>query len=139
MDLTTTTTPAAAYNDFSQFSKMRLDSHGHGDDLANLKKVAGQFEAIFVQMLLKSMRDATDTIEGGLFDSNEMDFYRDMFDEQISLTLSEAKGMGLAEDMVRQLAPTLNLPEQVAQNSLAQQKAFVAQRTASEPARGDSR
>ena len=68
---------------------------------AAISEVAGQFESLFVQMMLKSMRDAT--VDGGLFDSSQLDTYQQMFDQQISLELSQQGGIGLAEILVTQL------------------------------------
>ncbi|UTW46386.1 flagellar assembly peptidoglycan hydrolase FlgJ [bacterium SCSIO 12696] len=67
-----------------------------------LKEVAQHFESLFVQMMTKAMRDATQ--EGGLFNSDEMKFHQDMFDQQISLHLSQNGGFGLAQVIERQLA-----------------------------------
>ena len=78
-----------------------LRSHARGAPGAAISEVAGQFESLFVQMMLKSMRDAT--VDGGLFDSSQLDTYQQMFDQQISLELSQQGGIGLAEILVTQL------------------------------------
>ncbi|MDX1735830.1 MAG: flagellar assembly peptidoglycan hydrolase FlgJ, partial [Halioglobus sp.] len=65
------------------------------------REVASQFEALFVQMMVKSMRDAT--IDGGLFGSHQMDFYQSMFDQQMSLHLSRQSSLGLSDILVEQL------------------------------------
>ncbi|MFX5839736.1 rod-binding protein, partial [Acinetobacter baumannii] len=44
--------------------------------------------------------------ESGLFSSDSEKVYRDMFDNQMAVNLSEKGGIGLAETMVRQLAPS---------------------------------
>jgi len=72
------------------------------DSKAALPAVAKQFESLFTQMLIKSMRDAS--LGGGILDSSESDQWRDMFDKQIALSLSnDGKGMGIAAMLVRQL------------------------------------
>jgi len=53
-------------------------------------------------MMLKSMRDANPT-EGGLFDNDQSKMYREMFDKQISLSMSEGRGIGLKDMLIRQL------------------------------------
>ena len=69
---------------------------------AALPAVARQFEAVFTQMLIKSMRDAS--FGGGILDSAQSDQWRDMFDNQIALSLAnDGKGMGIAAMLVRQL------------------------------------
>jgi len=62
---------------------------------------ARQFEAVFLQTLLKSMRDATP--QDGLMDSEQTRMYTSMLDQQFAQSLS-AKGIGLADVMLRQLA-----------------------------------
>lgn len=72
------------------------------DPDAALKDAARQFEVLFMNMLLKSMRDATP--QEGMFDSEQSRFYTAMLDQQLSDKLSSSKGgLGLAEIMVRQL------------------------------------
>lgn len=67
---------------------------------AALKDVARQFETLFMNMLMKSMREATP--QDGMFDSEQTRFYTAMLDQQMSEKMS-ARGLGLAEIMVRQL------------------------------------
>ncbi|MCK7583271.1 MAG: rod-binding protein [Chromatiales bacterium] len=55
-----------------------------------LKQVASQFEALFLQMMLKSMREAS--FGDDLFGSEQTEFYRDMYDQQLSVTLAKAPG-----------------------------------------------
>ena len=64
------------------------------------KAVAQQFEAVFLQMVLKSMRDAAP--QDGPTDSEQTRMYTSMLDQQIAQSLS-AKGIGLADVMLRQL------------------------------------
>ncbi len=67
-----------------------------------IKAVAQQVDALFLQMMLKSMRDAG--AEVGEPASNEMGMYQDMFDKQISLQLSQHQSLGLGAQLTRQLA-----------------------------------
>ncbi|MBX3664108.1 MAG: flagellar assembly peptidoglycan hydrolase FlgJ [Burkholderiales bacterium] len=72
------------------------------DPDAAIKDAARQFEVLFMNMLLKSMRDATP--QEGMFDSEQTRFYTAMLDQQLSDKLSSSKrGLGLADIMVRQL------------------------------------
>lgn len=79
-----------------------------------IREVAQQFEALFMQMMLKSMREAS--MGDGLFDSDQSNMYRDMFDSQIALQLSKQRGLGLADMLERQLTrqsgSASNLPEE---------------------------
>ena len=67
-----------------------------------LRAVAKQFEGLFAQMLIKSMRAAS--FGEGLMDSEQSEFYRDIFDQQLAAELSEGPGLGLAEMLFRQLS-----------------------------------
>jgi flagellar protein FlgJ len=90
---------AAIYTDFQGFDALRKSARDHSPDA--LRKVAQQFEALFTQMMLKNMRDAS--FGDDLFGSDEAKFYQGMFDQQIALHLSSTGGMGLADLLVRQL------------------------------------
>lgn len=86
--------------DAQSVDKLRLQAKQDPD--AALKSVAQQFESIFMNMMLKSMRDATP--QGGLFDSDQSKLYIQMFDQQLAQKLSTGKGIGLADMMVKQLS-----------------------------------
>ena len=66
-----------------------------------IKGVARQFEAIFMNMMLKSMRDATP--QDGLFDNDQSRTFISMLDQQLTSNLS-SKGLGLADVLARQLS-----------------------------------
>ncbi len=57
-----------------------------------LKEAARQFESLFTQMLLKSMREANKSFgEDSLFGSDQGDMYQDMFDDQMAMQLSQGQ------------------------------------------------
>ncbi|WP_223826131.1 rod-binding protein [Spongiibacter pelagi] len=101
-----TNTIGSNVHDFSVFSQMRKNIEEAPDQA--VKQVAQQFESLFVQMMLKSMRDSVQ--EGGLFDNSNMDTYMQMHDQQLSLSLSEKGGIGLADTIVKQLGSDKKLP-----------------------------
>ncbi|WP_297324832.1 flagellar assembly peptidoglycan hydrolase FlgJ [Nitrosomonas sp.] len=70
-----------------------------------LQKVAQQFESLFMNMLLKSMREATP--KDGLFDSQQTQFFTQMYDQQLAQHIS-TRGIGIADMMVKQLTRTNN-------------------------------
>lgn len=91
---------ASLYTDFNGLAELRRGAKENSPDA--IKVVAQQFEAIFVQMMLKSMRDAT--LADGLFESDQMDQYVDLYDKQLANTLSsQGRGIGLADTIARQL------------------------------------
>jgi flagellar protein FlgJ len=72
-----------------------------------IKGVATQFEALFVNMMLKSMRDATP--QDGVFDNEQSRAFTSMLDQQLSQNIA-SRGIGLADIMARQLSKTGNGP-----------------------------
>ncbi|AQP98978.1 MULTISPECIES: rod-binding protein [Pseudoalteromonas] len=69
-----------------------------------IKQAAEQFEAIFLQLVLKSMNSATETMSGenGFFNSKEQAQFRDMYDAQTAQHLASKHELGLAEAIIRQ-------------------------------------
>ncbi|WP_076410899.1 flagellar assembly peptidoglycan hydrolase FlgJ [Shewanella sp. UCD-KL12] len=83
-----------------------LRSKSQKDSQGALKEVAQQFEGIFVQMLMKSMRDANAVFESDSpMNSQYTKFYEQMHDQQMSVNLSDKGMLGLADLMVQQLSP----------------------------------
>jgi len=88
------------YTDIQGLAKLRAQARNNSEE--TLREVAGQFEALFIQMMLKSMRDAN--LGEGLLDSQHSKTYQSMYDKQIAIDLSKQQGLGLADMMVRQLS-----------------------------------
>lgn len=88
------------YSDISGLNDLKVEARANQKNA--LKEVAKQFESLFMNMMLKSMRDAS--MGDPIFDSNQSGMYRDMFDRQLALSLSKGHGMGLAEVLERQLS-----------------------------------
>lgn len=81
-----------------------IKSMGRDRDPQALKEVSKKFEAMFVQQMLKSMRDANDVFaEGNYLDSQTSRFHRDMLDQQMVLNLTSGRGVGLADHFYRQM------------------------------------
>lgn len=91
---------ARIYTNLQGLNDLRLAARKDTD--ATLEEVAAQFEAMFIQMMLKSMRDAS--LADGIFDSDQSRMYTEMFDQQLALDLSQKQTFGIAEMLVRQLA-----------------------------------
>ena len=87
-----------------------LRAAGKKDGQAGLEAAARQFEALFLNMMLKSMREATP--KDSLMDSEQSRLYISMLDQQLSQSMA-ARGVGLAEVMMRQLRH--NLPPETEQ------------------------
>lgn len=79
----------------------QLKQEASRDPKAAVKKAATQFEAMFMQMVLKSMRDATP--QSGLFSDSSQQTYTSMLDSQLAQKIA-GKGVGLADALTRQLS-----------------------------------
>jgi flagellar protein FlgJ len=77
-----------------------LSAQAKASPQAGMKMAAQQFDAVFTQMMLKSMRDATP--QDGPFDSHDSATFTSMMDQQLSQQLSK-KGIGVADAMLKQL------------------------------------
>ncbi|KON80256.1 flagellar assembly peptidoglycan hydrolase FlgJ [Azoarcus sp. PA01] len=68
---------------------------------AALRATAKQFEALFLQMVLKSMRDAVPS--EGMFNSDQTRLFQAMQDQQTAMNMAQGRGTGLADVIFRQL------------------------------------
>jgi flagellar protein FlgJ len=87
--------------DFQGLAELRRSANSDSNDAETMRQVAGQFESLFVNMMLKSMRQAS--LGEGVFDSSQSDMYRDMADQQLAMDLSSRGGLGLQDVILRQL------------------------------------
>ena len=90
------TSAATTYTDINGLAALKRDPSSP----QSISAVAEQVEALFLQMMLKSMRDATASDDP---DGNEMGMYQDMFDKQVALTISQHQDLGIGALLKRQL------------------------------------
>jgi len=88
--------------DVQGFDQMRAAANASPQQ--GVKMAAKQFDAVFMQMMLKSMREATPN--NGPLDSRDEQQFTSMLDEQLSQQLSN-KGIGVADAMIKQLTRTM--------------------------------
>jgi flagellar protein FlgJ len=88
---------------FTDFAALtRLKAAARMDKRASTSTVARQFETLFTQMMLKSMRSAS--LGSGILDSEQSKQYRDLADSQLAMSLStRGNGLGIAKMLERQL------------------------------------
>jgi len=94
---------ADVYLDLNGLNDIRRQSRT--DEKKALREVAQQFEQVFLKMMLKSMRDAS--FGDPLFDSDTSQFYREMYDDQLTTELSKNGSVGLADVLVEQMGQYL--------------------------------
>jgi flagellar protein FlgJ len=95
------TDSASVYTDFNGLAKLKQGARAQSPEA--IKEVAKQFESVFLNMMLKSMRQAK--LGDGALDNKQSEFYRDMYDQQMALHLAGKPGVGLADLIARQLSP----------------------------------
>ncbi|HHQ4895501.1 TPA: rod-binding protein [Aeromonas veronii] len=98
------------YQDLNELQQIKSNP----DQRAALDAAAGQFEVSFLETVLKHMRSATDALQ----DEDDkiikgQSLYRDMYDSQLAMSMVKRGGIGLREQMVNQLAPSLKNPDGV--------------------------
>jgi len=82
-------------------SSISLDNTKSNNE--DLKAVANQFEAIFLEMLLKQARESK--LSDGLFDTDADDNFVQMFDAELAKSSSELVDIGIAEAIIEQMSP----------------------------------
>lgn len=95
---------------FSRMSEHKINQlkneadSGELKDPEELKNLAKQFESIFVNLLMKSMRATLP--KDGLLNSFSLDMYQSMFDQEVAdeMSKSQGKGLGLADVLYTQLS-----------------------------------
>ena len=103
--------------DFAQIAQLK--SNAKADESGSVKEVAQQFESIFINMMLQSMRKATE--RSGLMDSDAAQTYESMFDQELALHLSEQGGFGVAEALERQIQMNQSRPKSAGSEGFALQ------------------
>ncbi|WP_412461896.1 flagellar assembly peptidoglycan hydrolase FlgJ [Pseudomonas sp. SC11] len=94
---------SGAYTDLNRLSSLK---HGDRDSEGNIRKVAQEFESLFIGEMLKASRKAGDVMAADdPMNTETVKQYRDMYDQQLSVSMSrEGGGIGLQDVLVRQLS-----------------------------------
>lgn len=93
---------AKSYMDFTGLGELRGKAQ-RKDDQA-LRETAQQFEGLFIQMMLKSMREANNVMKSDLVQSDAMETFEGMYDKEMSVQMSKRNTLGLADSLVRQVS-----------------------------------
>jgi len=88
-----------------------------------LQGAAQQFEQVFLNMMLKSMREATP--QETMFDNDQTKMFTGMLDQQLSQSMSTGHGVGLADIMVRQLRHSSMNPDSIKTDSTPGMKGSI--------------
>ena len=92
--------PAATY-DFNALAELRSQARGNEEAVA--RKVGEQFEAMFIDMMMASVREANKPMKSDLFASSSTDTYEEMYHKELSLHLASQGSLGIADWVVEQV------------------------------------
>lgn len=92
--------PAATY-DFNALAELRSKARGNEEAVA--RKVGEQFEAMFIDMMMSSVREANKPLKSDLFASSSTDTYEEMYHKELSLHLAAQGSLGIADWVVEQV------------------------------------
>lgn len=98
--MVTRTDAAFTYTNLNALQTLKRDARQGSPEA--IQQTAQQFEALFLQTLLKGMR-ATQFDDSGLLNSEQSRFYQGLFDQQIALSLSQRNSLGLSNVIAQQL------------------------------------
>ena len=107
---------ASVYTDFNGLNNLK--SAAAKDTPEARRETAQQFEAMFIQMLLKNMRQASggDELLGG----SQVEMSRDMYDKQLSIELSKNGAIGIGDLMLEQMGDLPDAPVTDSEKSFPQ-------------------
>lgn len=102
------TNASSTYLDFNALT--RLKGEAAQDPSKAIRQTSEQFEAYFIQQMMKTMRESIE--KSDLVDGGNMDMYQDLMDKEVSLQMVKRGGMGLANMMERQMTLAQGLSTQ---------------------------
>ena len=88
-----------SYLDFAGLSNLRAKAKDDQDSAA--KEVGRQFEAMFVQMMMKSVRQANETIKSDLMGSSAVDTFEEMYHNELSQVMASNDAFGISDWLVQ--------------------------------------
>ncbi len=89
---------ADVYTSFTGLNQLRASAANHATSAK--RETAEQFEAVFVQMMLKSMRA---TVGQSMLDNDQSELAMDMYDKQLANHLAKTGALGIADLVLKQL------------------------------------
>lgn len=101
-------TSAKSYADFGALGELR--GKAQRNESGALRESAQQFEALFIQMMLKSMREASNVMKSDMFQSNALETFQGMYDKEISMQMAQRNALGFADLVVKQMTANQATP-----------------------------
>ena len=97
------TADSGSYSDLNRLNQLKVGADKNSD--GNMRKVAQEFESLFLSEMLKSMRSATEALgKDNPLNTPAAKQYQEMYDQQLAVSMSrEGGGIGLADVLMRQM------------------------------------
>jgi len=94
---------SGSYSDLNRLNQLKVGADKNSE--GNMRKVAQEFESLFLSEMLKSMRSATEALgKDNPMNTPAAKQYQEMYDQQLAVSLSrEGGGIGLADVLMRQM------------------------------------
>ena len=104
--------PAAGPAAWTDLAGLRsITALGRSDRGAALEAAARQFESFFVSQLLKGMRAASEIFAADdPLNTTEMQFRNEMLDQQLAVSLTQGRGLGLGTVLAQQFRQQFGAP-----------------------------
>ncbi|MBD8150542.1 flagellar assembly peptidoglycan hydrolase FlgJ [Pseudomonas fluorescens] len=99
----TSTADSGSYSDLNRLNQLKVGDDKNSE--GNMRKVAQEFESLFLSEMLKSMRSATEALgKDNPMNTPAAKQYQEMYDQQLAVSMSrEGGGIGLADVLMRQM------------------------------------
>ncbi|AZF54294.1 Flagellar protein FlgJ (peptidoglycan hydrolase) [Pseudomonas sp. R4-34-07] len=97
------TADSGSYSDLNRLNQLKVGADKNSE--GNMRKVAQEFESLFLSEMLKSMRSATEALgKDNPMNTPAAKQYQEMYDQQLAVSMSrEGGGIGLADVLMRQM------------------------------------
>ena len=99
---------AKSYNDFTALGELR--GKAQRNEAGAMRESAEQFEALFIQMMLKSMREASSVMKSDLLHNNAQETFEGMYDKEISMQMAKRNALGFSDVVMKNLSQQKSVP-----------------------------
>jgi flagellar protein FlgJ len=99
---------AKSYNDFTALGELR--GKAQRNEAGAMRESAEQFEALFIQMMLKSMREASSAMKSDLLHNDAQETFEGMYDKEISMQMAKRNALGFTDVVIKNLSQQKPVP-----------------------------
>jgi flagellar protein FlgJ len=95
-----------SYLDFAGLGELKV--RAKNDQASAAQEVGQKFEAMFVQMIFKSMREANSPMKDDLFGSSNVDSYEQMYHQELAQVMAQRGALGMGDWLADQVTGQVN-------------------------------